>query len=76
MKHVKATYSLPEELLLELNCFVESRKKSQFIAEAIEKALREAKAELEQAYREAACDKERKSEIQEWNSLELEGWDE
>lgn len=71
----KATYTLPEEVLEELNTFVEQRQRSRFVAEAIRLALEIKKKELEEAYKEAAADKERTKEIEEWASLDIEGWD-
>ncbi len=43
----KATYTLPEEVLDELNTFVEQRQRSRFVAEAIRLALEIKKKELE-----------------------------
>ncbi len=76
MSSHKATYTLPDEVLNELNTFVEQRQRSRFVAEAIQLALEMKKKELEDAYKEAASDKERLSEIEEWEHTELEGWDE
>ena len=74
--HHKATYSLPDEVLEELNAFVEQRQRSQFVAEAIRLALEIKKKELENAYKEAASDPDRLALIKEWEVTELEGWDE
>jgi len=71
----KATYSLPDEVLNELNAFVEQRQRSRFVAEAIRLALEAKKKSLEDAYKAAALDKERQGEIEEWESTEIEGWD-
>lgn len=72
----KATYNLPEEVIRELNTFVEQRQRSRFVAEAIRLALEVEKKKLEEAYKEAALDKNRLREIEEWSATELEGWDE
>ncbi|MFZ0564624.1 MAG: hypothetical protein WAM28_00275 [Chlamydiales bacterium] len=72
----KATYTLPDEVLNELNTFVEQRQRSRFVAEAIRLALELKKKELEDAYKEAASDPERLAETKEWEITELEGWDE
>lgn len=73
--HHKATYTLPEEVLQELNTFVEQRQRSRFVSEAIQLALEIKKRELEDAYKEAASDEKRLSEIEEWSPTELEGWE-
>lgn len=62
----KATYK-------ELNTFVEQRQRIRFDAEAIRLTLEIKKKELEEAYKEAAADKERTKEIEEWASLNIEG---
>ena len=72
----KATYTLPDDLLEELNTFVEQRQRSRFVAEAIRAALETKRKELREAYKAAAADKERNAEIQEWSSTEFEGWNE
>lgn len=74
-KH-KATYTLPDEVLEELNTFVEQRQRSRFVSEAIRLALEIEKKKLEQAYIEAASDQLRAEEIEEWSSTEIEGWNE
>ncbi len=71
----KATYTLPEEVLDELNTFVEQRHRSRFVSEAIRAALEIQRKELESAYKAAASDKERVGEIEEWSPTEMEGWD-
>lgn len=76
MRMHKATYTLPDEVLKELNTFVEQRQRSRFVAEAIQLALELKKKELEDAYKDAASDPERLAEIDEWEATELEGWDE
>lgn len=76
MHRHKATYTLPDEVLRELNTFVEQRQRSRFVAEAIQLALQMKKQDLEKAYKEAALDQERLAEIEEWKATELEGWDE
>ncbi len=70
----KATYTLPEEVLAELNTFVEQRNRSRFVAEAIRIALEAEKKKLEDAYSEAAQDRSRLSDIEEWKDIEVEGW--
>lgn len=72
----KATYTLPEEILQELNTFVEQRQRSHFVAQAIQLALQAEKIKLEEAYKAAAADKERLHEIEEWSATDIEGWDE
>jgi metal-responsive CopG/Arc/MetJ family transcriptional regulator len=76
MRTHKATYTLPDEVLEELNTLVEQRQRSRFVAEAIQLALELKKKELENAYKEAASDPERLAEIEKWEAIELEGWDE
>jgi metal-responsive CopG/Arc/MetJ family transcriptional regulator len=74
--HHKATYTLPQEVLDELNTFVEQRQRSRFVAEAVRLALVVKRQELEDAYKEAAADQERTKEVEEWSTLDVEGWDE
>lgn len=74
--HHKATYTIPNEVLHELNTFVEQRHRSHFVAEAIRLALEVKKKKLEEAYKSAAADKTRAHEIEEWSSTEIEGWSE
>jgi metal-responsive CopG/Arc/MetJ family transcriptional regulator len=71
----KATYTIPEEVLAELNTFVEQRQRSRFVAEAIRMAVEIRKRELEDAYKEAAADRERNKEIEEWSAIDVEGWE-
>lgn len=75
MKQHKATYSLPPELLHELNALVEQRKRSHFVAEALKYALMRERHKLEAAYKEASLDSEREKLIEEWDIVE-ENWDE
>jgi metal-responsive CopG/Arc/MetJ family transcriptional regulator len=72
----KATYTIPEDVLRELNAFIEQRRRSRFVTEAIRLALEVEKKKLEEAYKDAAADKKRVQEIQQWSSTEIEGWDE
>jgi metal-responsive CopG/Arc/MetJ family transcriptional regulator len=74
MGYHKATYTLPEEVLHELNTFVEQRQRSRFVCEAIRIALEIKKQKLEEAYEAAASDKKRLAEIKEWSNTEVEGW--
>ena len=74
--HHKATYTLPEEVLNELNLFVEQRQRSHFVSEAIRLALETKKRKLEEDYIAAAADAKRLKEIEEWSPTELEGWNE
>lgn len=71
----KATYTLPEEILQELNAFVEQRQRSHFVAEAIRVALEIEKQKLEEAYKSAAADEKRVAETKEWSATEIEGWE-
>jgi metal-responsive CopG/Arc/MetJ family transcriptional regulator len=57
MSSVRISISLPEELLSDLSREVESRKRSQFIAGAIARALQETRAQrLAVEYREAVAE--------------------
>lgn len=71
----KATYTIPEELLRELNTFVEQRQRSRFVAEAIRMALEIEKKKLDDAYKAATADNERMHEIEDWSVTEVENWD-
>ncbi|NGX61883.1 MAG: hypothetical protein K940chlam9_01374 [Chlamydiae bacterium] len=74
--HHKATYTLPEELLQELNTYVEQRQRSHFVAEAIKFALSVKKHQLEAEYQEAAQDEAIAKELEDWSVTDVEGWDE
>jgi len=57
MESVRINISLPKDLLDEVSNEVEPRKRSRFIAEALERLLRERQAErLAAEYREAAAE--------------------
>jgi metal-responsive CopG/Arc/MetJ family transcriptional regulator len=57
MSSIRVNISLPEDLLSELSREIETRKRSQFIAGAISRALRERQNErLAADYREAAAE--------------------
>jgi metal-responsive CopG/Arc/MetJ family transcriptional regulator len=57
MSSIRINISIPEELQRDLLREIEARKRSQFIAKAIARALREKQAErLAAEYREAAAE--------------------
>lgn len=75
MKKINVTFSLPPETHKLLRSLVGQRKMSSFVSKAIEDALKEKKEQLKAAYIEAEQDPERKKTLEEWSSLEVEGWE-
>ena len=63
MPSVRINISLPEELLNDLSEVVDSRKRSRFISQAIERSLREQREKkLAAEYREASAEMRRASQ--------------
>lgn len=75
MKKTIITVSLPEETKKLLKVLVSPRKRSAFIAEAINEALDEKRNALRAAYREAQDDPGRKEVIEDWSVLDGEDWE-
>lgn len=74
MKTHKATYTVPEDVLRELNTLVAQRKRSRFVADAVRHALELEKRRLEEAYIAAAADEKREEEIEAWTVTEVENF--
>ena len=79
MSVVRMNITLPEELAREIDKLVEPKKKSQFIAETLQQRIERIQHEklqkmLEEGYK--ARKKESQSVAKEFESVDLEGWDE
>lgn len=74
MSHTNITFSIPEDLKATLRAHVSSRGMSQFISEAIRKALEEEEhkktQELDAAYEAANQDADRLETLRDWNTLD------
>lgn len=74
MKHKNITISIPEDLKAILYTHIRKRGVSQFISDAIRKALKEEEnqkeKELDAAYEAANQDHDRIETLREWNSLD------
>lgn len=75
-KKVHVTFSIPEEVNQLLHSVVEKRGLSEFTTKALQKALAEETSSLKRAYAAANQDPDRKEVIDEWSTLDTEGWDE
>jgi hypothetical protein len=76
MRKIPITLSLPENLVKDLHLYVSRRQISKFVAEMVEKGLAREKEKLAREFREASQDKERNAEIELWDTLSDEGFDE
>jgi metal-responsive CopG/Arc/MetJ family transcriptional regulator len=79
MSVVRMNITIPEDLAHKLNRLIGSRKKSQFIAEALKERIekiqhKELQKALEEGYK--AMKQESHSIAKEFESIDLEGWDE
>jgi len=79
MSVVRMNITLPEELAHQLDKLVEPKKKSQFIAETLQRRIARIQHEklqgiLEEGYKTRK--KETQSLAKEFESVDLEGWDE
>ena len=79
MSVVRMNITLPEELAHQLAKLVEPKKKSQFIAETLQRRITRIQHEklqeiLEEGYKTRK--KESQSLAKEFKSIDLEGWDE
>ena len=78
MGAVRLNITLPEELARQLHELIAPGKKSQFIAEALKKRIKEMETEklqqiLEEGYK--ARKKESEQLAKEFEPIDLEGWD-
>ena len=74
MKTVNATFSLPENVNIQLHAMVEKRGLSRFVAKAIEEALEKKQKNLKAAYSAAESDADRKETLGDWAELDGEDW--
>lgn len=79
MSVVRMNITIPEDLAHQLDRLVGSRKKSYFIAEALKESIekiqyKELQKALEEGYKARA--QESHSIAKEYESIDLEGWDE
>lgn len=74
MKKINVTFSIPSETNDLLHSLV-GKNKSAFVTEALNKALEERMEALKKDYAEAEKDPDRKKTIEEWKSLDTEGWE-
>jgi hypothetical protein len=75
MHTVNVTFSIPENINILLHSLIEKRGMSQFVSKTLEKALTEKKESLKAAYAAANQDPDRKSTIDEWETLDTEDWE-
>lgn len=75
MKTKNVTFSLPIDIVEQLQMFIEKQGMSQFAASALEKALTEKRNALRAEYIEASKDPDRLKTIEEWKHLDAEGWE-
>jgi metal-responsive CopG/Arc/MetJ family transcriptional regulator len=76
---VRLNITLPKELVQNIDKLAGSRKRSRFIAEAVENQIKQCeKAELEKSLAEGyrATEKESYAFAKEFEAADLEGWDE
>ena len=76
MRKVPITLSLPENLVKDLHLYISHRGISKFVAESLEKELETKKMLLAEEFKQAANDKERQTEIDEWDELNDDGLNE
>lgn len=75
MRKIPITITLPENLVRDLHLYTSQRGISKFVSTLIQKGLEEKKHILAQEFREAALDKERNEEIDEWDTCIGDGLD-
>ena len=76
MGSVNVTFSIPEELNALLHVTVKRRELSRFVAEAILYAIEHKQNALKSAYDAANKDPDREEVLNDWDSIENEGWNE
>ena len=76
VKTVNATFSLPVEVYGLLHSFVEKRRLSRFVSEAIQKALETKRDNLRQAYLDNNRDELIQQGLRDWDAIQTEGWSE
>lgn len=73
---VHVTFSLPKDVNKLLHSYVPKRGLSNFVSRAIVKALEEEQAQLKAEFLANENDSVMKSEMKDWEDLDLEGWHE
>ena len=80
MEQVRVNLTLEKEVWKAFDTLVPQRKKSKMINELLRKEIEKIKRRKEEkalalAFNEAAQDRERLEALDEWKSLDREGWD-
>ena len=80
MEQVRVNLTLEKEVWKAFDTLVPQRKKSKMINELLKKEIERIKRRKEEkvlalAFKEAAQDRERLEALDEWKSLDREGWD-
>lgn len=75
MKKINVTFSIPAETHELLQSLIGKRKMSSFAAEALRNALEQKREALKRAYREAESDPDRIGISEDWDMLDIEGWE-
>lgn len=73
-QNINATFSMPASLMKELRVSVGRRNVSNFVAEAVQKALEEKNKALRLAYAESDNDPDTQEVLKDWEALDAEGW--
>lgn len=76
MKTKNMTFSLPIDVVNQLNSTIGKRELSKFAAQALKRALKEKNDSLRAAYAEANSDPGQIEVSEDWRALDNEGWDE
>lgn len=75
MKKVNVTFSIPVEVNELLHTLVGRKKLSAFVSSTLQKALEDKANALKKAYAMAEKDPDRLKTINEWQALDVEGWE-
>ncbi|MFA6066115.1 MAG: hypothetical protein WC707_02950 [Candidatus Babeliaceae bacterium] len=75
MKKVNVTFSIPVEVNELLHALVGRKQLSAFVSATLQKALEEKTHALKKAYAQAEKDPDRSKTIDDWQSLDIEGWE-
>ncbi len=80
MEQIRVNLTLKKEIWQKFGDLVPNRKKSKIVNQLLEQEIKKIGRQNEErtlalAFKEAAKDKNRLKEIDEWNSLDVEGWD-
>ena len=66
---------LADDLYDRIKHSVPSRKISKFVSEAVEVKLQDQTNKLYNAYLEASKDRDREEDLEEWDTINVESWD-